>query len=29
VRVRGWLYERDGPAIEATHPEQIEVLEGG
>jgi endonuclease YncB( thermonuclease family) len=28
VRVRGWLYERDGPAIEATHPEQIEVLAG-
>lgn len=27
VRVRGWLQSRDGPMIEATHPEQIEVLE--
>jgi endonuclease YncB( thermonuclease family) len=26
VRVRGWLDERDGPRIEVTHPEQIEVL---
>ena len=26
VRVRGWLKRRNGPAIEATHPEQIEVL---
>lgn len=24
VRVRGWLAERNGPVIEATHPEQIE-----
>jgi micrococcal nuclease len=27
VRVRGWLKEWNGPMIEATHPEQIEVLE--
>ena len=27
VRVRGWLGWRNGPIIEATHPEQIEVLE--
>jgi micrococcal nuclease len=27
VRVRGWLEARNGPAIEATHPEQIERLE--
>ena len=27
VRVRGWLKSRNGPMIEATHPEQIEVLE--
>lgn len=27
VRVRGWLSWRNGPMIEATHPEQIEVLE--
>ena len=27
VRVRGWIGERNGPMIEATHPEQIEVLE--
>lgn len=26
VRVRGWLDNRNGPAIEATHPEQIEIL---
>jgi len=26
VRVRGWLDDRDGPRIEVTHPEQIEVL---
>lgn len=26
VRVRGWLKLRNGPMIEATHPEQIEVL---
>ena len=27
VRVRGWLTEFNGPNIEVTHPEQIEVLE--
>ena len=27
VRVRGWLKSRNGPMIEATHPEQIELLE--
>jgi len=27
VRVRGWLRWRNGPMIEATHPEQIEILE--
>lgn len=27
VRVRGWLRERNGAMIEATHPEQIEMLE--
>ena len=27
IRVRGWLDERNGPTIEATHPEQIELLE--
>ena len=27
IRVRGWLYDRNGPMIDATHPEQIEVLE--
>jgi len=27
VRVRGWLRERNGPEIEASHPEQIELLE--
>ena len=26
VRIRGWLDNRDGPRIEVTHPEQIEVL---
>jgi micrococcal nuclease len=26
VRVRGWVDERDGPRMEVTHPEQIEVL---
>jgi hypothetical protein len=29
VRVRGWLAWRNGPMIEATHPEQIELLPGG
>lgn len=27
VRVRGWLRSYNGPLIEATHPEQIEVLD--
>ncbi len=27
VRVRGWLDSYNGPEIEATHPEQIEVLD--
>ena len=27
VRVRGWLYQRNGPMIDITHPEQIELLE--
>ena len=26
IRVRGWLDDLDGPRIEVTHPEQIEVL---
>jgi len=26
IRVRGWLVDRDGPMIEISHPEQIEVL---
>ena len=26
VRVRGWLDDYNGPMIEATHPEQIEIL---
>lgn len=27
VRVRGWIQSLNGPLIEATHPEQIEVLD--
>jgi micrococcal nuclease len=27
VRVRGWLYDRNGPAIDLTHPEQLEILD--
>jgi endonuclease YncB( thermonuclease family) len=27
IRVRGWLRSRNGPMIEATHPEQIELLD--
>lgn len=27
VRVRGWILEDRGPAIELTHPEQIEIVE--
>lgn len=26
IRVRGWVDDRDGPRIEVTHPEQVEVL---
>jgi len=26
IRVRGWVFSRNGPMIEATHPEQIELL---
>ena len=26
IRVRGWLYQRNGPMIDASHPEQIELL---
>ncbi len=26
IRVRGWIVSHNGPLIEATHPEQIEVL---
>jgi hypothetical protein len=26
IRVRGWIESADGPRIEVTHPEQIEVL---
>jgi hypothetical protein len=26
LRVRGWVKSRNGPMIEATHPEQIELL---
>lgn len=26
IRVRGWLKSRNGPMIDITHPEQIEVL---
>ena len=26
VRVRGWIKSRNGPMIEASHPEQIEIL---
>lgn len=29
VRVRGWLKSYNGPMVELTHPEQLEVLEGG
>lgn len=28
IRVRGWIRKWNGPMIEATHPEQIEVLAG-
>lgn len=28
VRVRGWVENKNGPMIEVTHPEQIEILTG-
>lgn len=28
VRVRGWIDDRDGPRMEISHPEQIELLAG-
>lgn len=28
IRVRGWVSSFNGPLIEATHPEQIEILDG-
>ncbi len=27
LRIRGWVEDRNGPRIEATHPEQIEIAE--
>jgi endonuclease YncB( thermonuclease family) len=27
VRLRGWLYDRNGPAMDVTHPEQVELLD--
>jgi micrococcal nuclease len=27
IRVRGWIDERNGPAMDLTHPEQIELLQ--
>jgi len=27
IRVRGWLRKRNGPMIDVTHPEQIEILD--
>ncbi len=27
IRVRGWLYRRNGPMIDASHPEQVELIE--
>ncbi len=29
IRVRGWLERRNGPMIDVTHPEQIELVGGG
>lgn len=29
VRVRGWLYEENGPMIAIDHPEAIEILDSG
>jgi micrococcal nuclease len=27
MRLRGWIYERNGPAMDLTHPEQVELLQ--
>lgn len=27
LRVRGWVFDKDGPMLDVTHPEQIEVLD--
>ena len=27
IRVRGWLRSYNGPVIDVTHPEQIELLD--
>ena len=29
IRVRGWIEQRNGPQIEVTHPDAIEILEDG
>jgi len=29
VRVRGWVERRNGPMIDVTHPEQIELIAPG
>ena len=29
IRVRGWVKSKNGPMIELTHPEQLEILSGG
>lgn len=29
IRVRGWIRKWNGPMIDATHPEQIEIVSGG
>ena len=26
IRVRGWLRKRNGPMIQASHPEQVEIV---
>lgn len=27
IRVRGWLFTSGGPAMELTHPEQVEIMD--
>jgi hypothetical protein len=27
IRVRGWLYETNGPAVSLTHPAQLEIID--